>query len=180
VTLDFLKVGDIFKELPQTQDPTAFRIAQDIRTYRNILIHSLPLKLMIDGITYLPKPKQQFLNKYRDGRWSSGRKSINRDHYAPAAEILDQLASELVSCTNTLWASLLECMAKIPPEYDETVFASAIDVLSSAMIGRASGVDYTDEDQENIPPTIFKPPTLPSGRWNLPSSVQDANDDPLL
>ncbi|MCC6973768.1 MAG: hypothetical protein IT322_07150 [Anaerolineae bacterium] len=85
-----------------------------VRHYRNVFAHSLsPLKLTIDGHTYIPK--ESALHKYTQARWSSG--SVDRNEYAPATEVISKLTQALITKMNELWEVLLEWMEELVPTY---------------------------------------------------------------
>lgn len=82
---------------------------QSIREYRNLLAHNLPpLKLKTGGATQIPRPKH--LSRYRNALWSSENENLNPDHYAPAKDILQDIADDLTQAANGIWPTLLQMM----------------------------------------------------------------------
>jgi len=186
VSINFHNVSDIFThQVLETQAKKKFQaIANRVRQYRNVLTHSLPpLKLEKNGVKYLPR--QNFLHLYRDGNWSSGRDSINYDHYAPAVEIISELARELIKNINNLWDSLLEIMRsiRVDSKYSDQIvdekklFTSPESGISPSRV-ITEGEFYTGGTAVlHVPTTGYIPQDLPpSGEWGNPAITKKPNE----
>lgn len=106
VGITFHSITGLFTAcMPKGKSYKAFAsIANKIRPYRNQLAHNLsPVNLVGSEGKMIPKPEH--IQTYAGGRYSSIEPVP--DHFAPAGQILEGLASELVQSTNDLWEILL-------------------------------------------------------------------------
>jgi len=126
-----------------------------VRRYRNLLTHNLPpLRILAGAISQIPRPEH--LPHYEKARWSSMLIKHNPDHYAPAQEVIRELADELVTSINDIWVALLFTMSVIAqtPEYRDHLRSFHDRWLSPDW--RAAGTATA------IHPSAYKPPSTPS------------------
>src|SRR5690606_2364843 len=83
VTIPFHNVGDGMRKYLENDQAIKdlTEVSDNIRRYRNIIVHSLPpIKLINQNrVSFLPELK--FLEHYQDARWSSG--NLDLRHFAP-------------------------------------------------------------------------------------------------
>ncbi|MBK9746980.1 MAG: hypothetical protein IPO91_09370 [Chloroflexi bacterium] len=84
-----------------------------VREYRNALTHGLsPVRLRDEHKEiYLPTSKK--LKKYTSARWSSGQ--WRPADFAPAVDIITELADKLTASANEIWEALLRWMKELQP-----------------------------------------------------------------
>jgi len=97
--------------MPKNEAYKAFvSVVNRIRPYRNQLAHNVsPVNLITAEGRVIPKP--EYIQIYAGGRYSSVKP--DPDHFAPAAQIISGLASDLVQRMNDLWEILLMAMTGI-------------------------------------------------------------------
>lgn len=162
VSLKLHDITTIFEEYV-TKGPTKsefITVSGNVRQYRNIFAHTLsPLRVIKAGVVHLPK--QSFLKDYRDGHWSSGRDSLNPDHFAPAIDVIEQLANNLVAAIDKLWEILLPIMAYIASleKYVKEFRQELPEVDYNLLISQPHDQTFLN----SMGSALYNPPLRPSG-----------------
>lgn len=178
VSITLHNVSGLFSTyMPKNEAYKAFvSAANRIRPYRNQLAHNVsPVNLITAEGRVIPKP--EYIQIYAGGHYSSVRP--DRDHFAPVAQVISGLASDLVQQMNDLWEILLRVMTGIAvsPKYRDLIVPfqhSSPESGSIEMIRPAEG-RYPPYTGGTIDFSSFQGGYFPK----RPSGLQIAPDDDI-